>query len=145
LVQRTIGSHKSLLSNVFNQINITHHPTDQALNPALVLQDQQTVGFLISRNRALHQHSIAFLLRIGSSLIQVPSPWCEWACKSALFRLQITARRRAFQLDESGGASSHSQIDRPPSLRSETNKPLRQLMCSVNRQAPGSPQPDHCQ
>jgi RNA polymerase sigma-70 factor (ECF subfamily) len=55
LVQRPVSANKGFLGNVFDQIHVPHHAAHEPLYSTLVLDDQQTIGTLITGHRALHQ------------------------------------------------------------------------------------------
>ena len=59
LVQRPIGANEGFLGNVLDQVRVTHHASDKSLDATLVLDDQQFIGALVARYRALHQLEIA--------------------------------------------------------------------------------------
>ena len=59
LVQCPIRSNERLLRNVLNKIGIAHHAANQALDAALVFDDQQLVSPLITGHSTLDQLKIA--------------------------------------------------------------------------------------
>jgi hypothetical protein len=72
LVQRPVGPDEGFLRDVLDQVDIAHHAADQALDAALVLDDQQLEGLLVARDRALNQLKVdlARARRLGGHLGQ---------------------------------------------------------------------------
>ena len=108
LVKGAIGANEGFLGNVLHQVHITHHPSDQALNAPLILDDQQFICSLIARNCALHQLEIAVSRgrRRGCShghsgiTPQGSRPWAGWnreAGAAACMAGEYTARRTSNQ------------------------------------------------
>src|SRR5690606_6394755 len=67
LGQSPVGPDKGFLGNVFDQVHIPHHASDQTLDTALVFDDQQLEGLLVTRHCAFDQQGIAVAGRRGRS------------------------------------------------------------------------------
>src|SRR6218665_53210 len=122
LMQGAVSPDERLLGNVLDQIRVAHHAPDQALDAALVFDDQRLNGALIARARASHQLEIAVLGGGGPRAGHGYSGWPPHghdgpgAMASALpvpgLAREYTARRKSSQRSGWLDRSSHSQMRR---------------------------------
>src|SRR6218665_487217 len=148
LMQGAVSPDERLLGNVLDQIRVAHHAPDQALDAALVFDDQQLIGSLIARDRAFHQLEIAVL---GGGGLRDGHGYSGWtphgydgpgAMASALpvpgLAREYTARRRSSQRSGWPYPPSHSQMRRRSIGRTHSHN----CVC-MSKRTSGGPESGH--